>query len=75
MCAHTELAPLAQSVERQPFKLVVAGSSPAGGTRAGRGLLYRALRAAATARDKQLWKGVAVHALPFWLTAQYIVWA
>lgn len=37
-------------------------------------LLFRALRTRATERDRQLWKGVAVHALPFWVTSQYVVW-
>ena len=36
--------------------------------------LYRALRQQASTRDKELWKGVAVHALPVWCVAQYIVW-
>ncbi len=33
LCHERRCAPLAQSVERRPFKPVVAGSSPAGGVR------------------------------------------
>ena len=31
-------------------------------------------RRGATDKQRALWKGVAVHVLPFWVTSQYIIW-